>query len=147
MHPVWLNRTWQTCKWLTMASFNDIYNKKSLKVSWGPLLHHCCSCTNDHFRREITIKYTKVSAFSKKADWNAHRRQELPTQMINPDDSSSLNRNLQSGNIIVITWSIKDTHDSGIKNTDLINYPYHELSNNRVNRCKQNQCSSYYEKK
>lgn len=62
------------------------------------------------------ITKKKNSAFSKKADWNAQRRQELPTHTINPDASSSLNRNLQSGNIVVIKWSIKDTLESGIKN-------------------------------
>lgn len=108
-----------------MASFNGIYNKKSWCWMWA--VDHCsitvAGTPIDHFEREFTIKYTKISAFSKKEDWNAQRRQELPTHMINPDDLSSLNRNLQSGNIVVITWSIKVTHESGIENIDLINYP------------------------
>lgn len=54
------NWTGQTWKWLTLTSFNGIYNRKSWCWTW--VGDHCSITAGgpiDHFEREITINYKK----------------------------------------------------------------------------------------
>lgn len=116
--PVYINRTWQTCKWLTLESFNGIYNKKSWCWMW-PGDHSSVTAAGaliDHFEKEITIH--KNFSIVQKGRLKCTEKTRAANTHDNPDDSSSLNRNLQSGNIVVITRSIKDTNESGIENVD-----------------------------
>lgn len=82
-----------------MTLFTFTFKKKKFSFFFSSLLlvHQLII-----LKEKLQLNTQKFNLFLKRQT-EMQRRQELPTHMINPEDSSSLKGSLQSGNIVVIT--------------------------------------------